>query len=901
MLIYVFLLPLLFGARLLLGAAQLPNEMGRKKKVAKTEKALGMEPRMPPPEERRKRAVDKLRAKHANKHNKVEEEEKRLETLYREWEQRREDLEKTKEFEECQRLTAVNVHSISNFYVGYDAEYGTRKLSPILLQKMATAANYLTAEKREMVYGKEGFMNLGYMVEGTLPIYGAWPGGRALTKKEKQNVDSAKDCLNMRRAEIDAHTKPRDHPSDFENDFVLQKCFAAVDKLRGTPMATWIPEESVDKKAWIWPYFGIGQRRDPDAGAWTKVRPIANEKLRSRAYYQLGVACPDRNLFQCYNPETGHYQYGKMSCLSFGNIHSVYAFCGSISELLSAFFSDVVEIPTAVYVGDLIFLSSPGLTELHMRYFRKFLALMGLAVAPEKCEFVEYGGTLEVLGILFTVLEDRIIVRLPEPKVAQLSERIGAIREALRDLHDENFKGQPVDLGDLRGRFEEVVFKQDLEAAHAVLHADIVASIYGIAKDATARIKMLDALGQKYNTHFPYTERLVASAIDAVAEQVQKVYKQLGWLTEEQLQLKPLEKAAKKPNNHYNGIRKKLELWVEAEKDSKRPRAPNVVPHKYSQMWPMSDQVTLFIFPEEAHHCMAKGGIECRNSKFRVWLYYCYNYFPGAYFVPHEVDTVEKYELLRSHHPNITRSMLQLFGQFLYERGITAPETYVALVGQRMRSLCCLEKNNPQAAQLQTLTLDNLTRYKTKFTPDKAAPPDLSRVSDLTLREQATCGMWTCTGLRKDSFCSIRADMVFLVCPERKFVRATVPCIKSIPTPGEVFCVFIPADVFFVDVFPVEPEECDRIALKLKTTSHGVRRALALYLRRLAGEIGLMPSPDLEESKHYLKYKSKINEFFGWSENSTQWISEYSKDIAFHLNTAFWVHPLVEQWFLSDL
>eukprot|EP00392_Amoebophrya_sp_AT5.2_P007408 g7422.t1 len=760
------LLPLLFGARLLLSTAQVPGEMGKRRKVAKAEKVLGVEPAMPHPEERRKKAVDKLRLRHANKHNKIEEEELRLAKLYQEWAQRREQLERSAEFEECQRLTAVNVNRISDFYVGYDAEYGTKKLSPLLLHKVATAANYLSQEKREMVYGKNGFMNRGYLVEGTLPVYGAWPGGRTLTKKEKQDVEAARDCLNMRRAEIDAHTKLRDHPYDFETDFVLQKCFAAVDKLCGTPMATWIPEKSIDGKAWVWPYFGIGQRRDPDTGAWTKVRPIANEKLRSRvmspatehmtlpststiadlimrcanpnfeftvaqtkndvtksvtanraekgkgpqkkmvwadintipkgigayrgeafcptlgkldlhqAYYQLGADCPDRNVFQCYNPETGHYQYGKMS-----------------------------------------------LTSIHMHYFRKFLALMGLAVAPEKCEFVEYGGTLEVLGILFTVYEDHI------------------------------------------------------------------------------------------------------------------VYKQLGWLTEEQLGKHPLEKAAKKPNNHYNGIRKKLELWVETEKDSKRTRAQNVAPYKYSQMWPMSDQVTLFIWPEEAHHCMVKGGTEGRNSKFRVWVYYCLNYIPDAFF----------------------------------------------------------------AAQLQTLTFDNLTRCKTKFTPEKAAPPDLSRVTGLTLREQAIFGMWTCTGLRKDSFCSIRADMVHLVCPECKFVRATVPCIKSIPTPGEVFYVFIPADVFYIDVFPVEKEECDRIALKLNTTSHGVRRALALYLRRLAGEVGLMPSPDLAESKQCLKYKKKISEFFGWSDSSSQWITEYSRDVVLHLNTAFWVRPLVEQWFLTDL
>eukprot|EP00392_Amoebophrya_sp_AT5.2_P001420 g1422.t1 len=464
-----------------------------------------------------------------------------------------------------------------------------------------------------------------------------------------------------------------------------------------------------------------------------------------------------------------------------------------------------------------------------MKYFRKFLALMGLAVAPDKCEFVEYGGTLEVLGILFTVHADKVATQLPEAKAEQIIGRIGTILDALRDLHSREHAGQPVEMGGLKSRPEE-----ELEEAHAVTHSDNVAAVYGIVKGA-----------------------LKCNASTGI------VFQRLGWLTEEQLEKKPMEKAAKRPNNHCNGIsaRAKLEKWAEAEKKAtKRPKAPNIVPHACRKMWPMN-----------------------------------------AYFVPHEVDTPEKCELLRQGHPRIQWAMLQLFRHFLYERGTTAPKTYVALVAQRMRSLCCLERGNVQSAQLQTLTLDNLDRFKTKFTPDKAAPPDLAQIEEPTTREQAIFGMWTCTGLRKDSFCSIRTDMTQLVFPACKYVRAVVPCVKSIPTPGKVFRVYIPADVFFPEAFPVEPEECDRISLKLRTTSHGIRRALALYLRRLAGEIGLMPYEDMSESKSYAKFKGKVSQFFGWSDSSSQWIMEYSKDVVLHLGATFWVRPLVEEWLLSDL
>eukprot|EP00392_Amoebophrya_sp_AT5.2_P001419 g1421.t1 len=144
---------------------------------------------------------------------KAEEEEERLAKLYKEWEERRAALEACAEFEECKKLTAINVRAISRHYANHDEACGTMMLSPILLREMAASANYLDSTRREMIFGPKGYMNTGYPVE----VYGAWPGGRALSKNEKEAAERAKDSIQLRMAEIDAHSKSREHPHDFDS------------------------------------------------------------------------------------------------------------------------------------------------------------------------------------------------------------------------------------------------------------------------------------------------------------------------------------------------------------------------------------------------------------------------------------------------------------------------------------------------------------------------------------------------------------------------------------------------------------------------------------------------------------------------------------------------------------
>lgn len=277
-------------------------------------------------------------------------------------------------------------------------------------------------------------------------------------------------------------------------------------------------------------------------------------------------------------------------------------------------------------------------------------------------------------------------------------------------------------------------------------------------------------------------------------------------------------------------------------------------------------------------------------------MYYTFHNLKSAYWVPEDVKTDEQCARLRDCHPNILWSQLQLFGQWLFERDIQEPEVYVALVSQRLRALNALERGNSQAQQLQSYTYDNLNRYSALYAPTKANPPDLTKVPALTVREQKIFGMWSATGLRKGSFASIRKDLTQLT-DDSKFMRVVVPCVKAVPVPGATFSAYVPATIFYPEVFPVSEPELDIISRKLGTTSHGIRRGLALYLRRRAAELGLMPREDGTASPGYQQFKDKVNYFFGWTPGSAMWEDEYSKDVVNFINCDFMVHPAIEGWF----
>eukprot|EP00392_Amoebophrya_sp_AT5.2_P012426 g12529.t1 len=616
---------------------------------------------MPALSKSRRGALERLRE--VKRRNAIEEEEKRLDAILKRIEERRQRMEDNMEDLFYLEMQNINVFNVSSFYINYDGEFQTRRMSAMLFSELAAESGYLSGEQRKQLFGPEGFINTGFLTEGPLPTFGSWPTARPLSAMEKARLHTATACLQQRISEVDAAGRLHEKPYGFETEQTLARCYAHVRSLMDGPLAEEVDREDLPKDTWVFPFFGLGQKWDESSSRWTKVRPIANEKLRNNLCSPLAehLVLPGTDTlvdmsFFCLNPtyldsvnETRgdvlkSLEKGRQQAKAAGNTKLQWR--------------DLESMPRSAAAYD-----GHSLTKTYMNAIRRLLAAMGIAVAPEKCFTAEYGELIELLGINFLPAASRILVALPEKKV-----------KAILDI---------------------------------------------------------------------------------------------------------------------------------------------------------------------------------------------------------------------------------LFGMFLFDRDIGCPEAYISTVSQRLRSLNALERGNAQAGQLQSLTFDNLNRYSQLFEPIRAMPPDLTRLPLLELREQRTFGMWSITGLRKCSFSSIRKDCL-TVSEDQRFVKAMIPSIKSLPVPGEYFYAYIPKDIFFADVFPVTPMELDTVAHKLHTTSHGVRRALALQLRRRCAEIGLRPDPEGRHSKEYLVYRQKVSDLFGWTCNSTMWEEVYSKDIAIHRNANFSMHPAVDRYFTGQ-
>eukprot|EP00392_Amoebophrya_sp_AT5.2_P003765 g3770.t1 len=583
----------------------------------------------------RRGALDRLRG--VNRRRAIEEEEARLEAILKRIEERRQRMEDMMEDLEHIELQNLNVFNVSKYYINYDREYETKRMSSMLFSELAEESGYLSGEQRRQLFGPEGFVNTGFPVEGPLPVYGSWPTARPLSATEKTRLHTATVYLQQRLYEVNAAGKFHDKPYAFETEQTLARCYAHVRTLMDGPLATELAQKDVPQGTWIFPYFGLGQKWDESSAAWRKVRPIANEKKRN-------------NL------------------------------CSPLAEHL---------------------------------------------VLP---------GTDTLVDMSFYCLNPTYLDSVNETR------------------------------------------------------ADVIASLEKGRKKA----------------------QLAKGAA-------------LQWMNLESMP-KP---AAKFEGHAFTPTHGKLDMKLdyyeqldEAGKNQKRPRAPNIVPKFYSAQWPMSDRRTLFLFPEEGPTLMAEGGLGTRNSRWR-------------------------------------------------------------------------------AGQLQTLTYDNLNRYSQLFEPVRAMPPDLNLLPNLTPDERSIFKVWSCTGLRKISFASIRRDCV-QISDDKRFIKAMIPCIKSLPVPGEHFFVYIPRSIYAPHVFPVGPLILDTIAHKLRTTSHGVRRALALYLRRRCAEVGIFPDEYGLHSKECLTFRQKVNHLFGWTIHSTMWEDVYSKDIALHRNAKFAIHEDIDHYFTGE-
>lgn len=372
-----------------------------------------------------------------------------------------------------------------------------------------------------------------------------------------------------------------------------------------------------------------------------------------------------------------------------------------------------------------------------------------------------------------------------------------------------------------------------------------------------------------------------------------------------------------KTDNYYNARNFRMETFEKSIFND--GKAKKLVTRADAKLWPLRDECVFRIWEDEPWYLRGGGRdkINNRNSKWRAWMHYCRLKLPHCFFEIDSIDTDAKAERFRRKHPNVTWTQLQKFGEFLADAEYRNPSHYVSAVGQRLRSINALDRYNPLSCCLMKQTFQRLNKLASDFSQKRAVPPNTAKMNLLTAREKMTFATWQQSGLRPKSMLELRRDMVYEE-QDSAFVRIIVPVVKVDPEPGEFFAVWIPKDCFDINTLPFTCQDLHSIAGKLGTTTYGVRRALAIWLRLLLMNLGI--EPKIQDANHgkahkfsvgacakwvanpkFEMFKTKVCAHLGWSKNSTTWEDVYSSDALQYLNTEFAISPLMRSWFCKNL
>eukprot|EP00392_Amoebophrya_sp_AT5.2_P007787 g7806.t1 len=153
----------------------------------------------------------------------------------------------------------------------------------------------------------------------------------------------------------------------------------------------------------------------------------------AKCYKNIMVKVEHRkyNRIVVFNPSTGRYMWFQALTAIFGSRHSVTAWCRN-GKTLKKVKRGMYKLNSDDYVDDFTTFAKRGLGKDVTEAMMELLDELGL---PAMLEKVEYGLQLEVLGLMFSVLEGEPVVFLTEQKKNAIREVIdGACEAGVIDL-----------------------------------------------------------------------------------------------------------------------------------------------------------------------------------------------------------------------------------------------------------------------------------------------------------------------------------------------------------------------------------------------------------------------------------------------------------------------------------
>ncbi len=157
----------------------------------------------------------------------------------------------------------------------------------------------------------------------------------------------------------------------------------------------------------------------------TKTVPLVMSKIDlSGCFYQYAASSPERSRVALFNADKNRYQIFKSNCLTFGNRHSILA-AQAVTDML-VLLGLSAGIVVSGYVDDFVLIAPADIAETQFRWFKKTLRFLGfdLSDKPGGCVLGQIGQPIDILGLDYTVYEDRLTVGLGEAKIVELEKAI---------------------------------------------------------------------------------------------------------------------------------------------------------------------------------------------------------------------------------------------------------------------------------------------------------------------------------------------------------------------------------------------------------------------------------------------------------------------------------------------